>query len=262
MNKDSNSANAVKEMYIINLDISRIFWFVAIGLLIFVFLFLLGYWVGSDNTVVDSYYLDDGANHSSLLHSINSATENSANQNPVQNNLTAQRSYTEAGADAQEERNNNSLPNQKEGFDDFELDVANTSVQSSSPTQSVAYPPNNSQNILMTTSTPDSESSGAVRQVSTNIPASTPNSFPSSAGKYTIQVSSHTSSASANELQNKLKKLNFDAYVQSANINGKVMYRIRVGHFNSKEEANKVLSKLHKLDGIQDITKSFLSSAD
>ncbi len=37
-----------KDMYIINLDMTRVFWLLAVGLFMITFFFLFGYWLGSD----------------------------------------------------------------------------------------------------------------------------------------------------------------------------------------------------------------------
>ena len=47
---EQQGQNGRREMYILSLDNNRIFWILSIALLVLVFLFLLGYWIGHDNT--------------------------------------------------------------------------------------------------------------------------------------------------------------------------------------------------------------------
>ncbi|MCF7832268.1 MAG: SPOR domain-containing protein [Candidatus Marinimicrobia bacterium] len=55
--------------------------------------------------------------------------------------------------------------------------------------------------------------------------------------KYTLQVSSSTVEAYAVELKDKLIARGYDAFIQKAEIEGKLRYRIRVGHFVNYEDA-------------------------
>ena len=55
--------------------------------------------------------------------------------------------------------------------------------------------------------------------------------------KYTLQVSSSTVAAYAEEFKNKLIARGFDAFIQKAEVDGVLRYRIRVGHFVSYDEA-------------------------
>lgn len=64
---------------------------------------------------------------------------------------------------------------------------------------------------------------------------------------YAVQVSSCLSSAAALSVKNQLKKIGFSAYIVRAKINHKLFYRIRVGPFSSKESALKSLRRLRSL---------------
>jgi cell division septation protein DedD len=55
--------------------------------------------------------------------------------------------------------------------------------------------------------------------------------------KFTLQVSSSPKEANAYELKDKLRKQGYDAFIETATINGVLYYRIRIGRFNTYEEA-------------------------
>ena len=55
--------------------------------------------------------------------------------------------------------------------------------------------------------------------------------------KYTLQVSSSTVEAYAIELKDKLIAEGYDSFIQKAEVEGLMRYRIRVGHFTSYDEA-------------------------
>jgi len=50
---------AQKDMYVINMDLSRLFWMIAIGLFMLTFFFLFGYWLGSDTNYLDLLQKDN-----------------------------------------------------------------------------------------------------------------------------------------------------------------------------------------------------------
>lgn len=62
--------------------------------------------------------------------------------------------------------------------------------------------------------------------------------------KYTLQVSSSTVEAYAIEFRDKLIARGFDAFIQKAEVEGILRYRIRVGHFVSYEEAKAYRQKM------------------
>ena len=64
--------------------------------------------------------------------------------------------------------------------------------------------------------------------------------------EYTVQVSSHTSRENASVVQRKLDLEFNDVRVESANVKGRTYYRVRVGRYSSKKEANKAASKLRR----------------
>ena len=66
---------------------------------------------------------------------------------------------------------------------------------------------------------------------------------------YSIHVSSHKTKEVAVSEVKKLKKLGFGTYMQTATLkNGQVWYRVKVGDFSTRREAQKVQNKLIRKD--------------
>jgi cell division septation protein DedD len=71
--------------------------------------------------------------------------------------------------------------------------------------------------------------------------------------RFTIQVAASHDTKKAEELVNKLRKKGFQAYQMRSEVAGKgIWYRVRVGAFENRGEANKVLAKLkaNQYDGM------------
>lgn len=63
-------------------------------------------------------------------------------------------------------------------------------------------------------------------------------------GSFIIQVSAHTSMDKARGVEDGIRKLGLQSYLVEANVNGITYYRVRVGKFVSKEDAQGALSKI------------------
>ncbi len=77
--------------------------------------------------------------------------------------------------------------------------------------------------------------------------------YPSSLGegKYTIQVSSFTEREKATKLVTELIRKKYPAYITSTQISQKTWYRVRVGQFASREEAQKFALTLKKREKLE-----------
>tara|TARA_B100000029_G_scaffold515208_1_gene621143 strand:+ start:43285 stop:44106 length:822 start_codon:yes stop_codon:yes gene_type:complete len=78
-------------------------------------------------------------------------------------------------------------------------------------------------------------------------------SIPSLGDRFTIQFYSESSLAQSKHRLDELIKLGFDAYIQKAYFQDKdeLWYRVRVGTFNSKEEAKKAAIEIKRLSGLE-----------
>jgi len=77
------------------------------------------------------------------------------------------------------------------------------------------------------------------------------NRIPSDKSRYTIQVSSWTSYATAQKAMKTLQDAGFDAYIQNAYLShtDKVWYRVRVGNFTSRADARKIAQQIKDKTG-------------
>ncbi len=63
-------------------------------------------------------------------------------------------------------------------------------------------------------------------------------------GNYTIQVSAHTSVEKARVVEDQLRSQGYNSYIVESIVNGTRYFRVRVGSFTSKSEAQDALTKL------------------
>lgn len=61
---------------------------------------------------------------------------------------------------------------------------------------------------------------------------------------WSVQANSYPDAKSANDLVDRLKNKGYNAFVTEANVKGKVWYRVRIGRFGSREEADKIAAAL------------------
>ena len=71
---------------------------------------------------------------------------------------------------------------------------------------------------------------------------------------YWLQVGSFPNSVSADKLRTSLKEKGIDSVMQTRTVDGTLYYRVRVGAFSQKDEAEAFKSKLLSLDEIEDVT--------
>jgi cell division protein FtsN len=71
---------------------------------------------------------------------------------------------------------------------------------------------------------------------------------------WSVQANSYPDAKSANDLVDRLKNKGYNAFVTAANVQGKVWYRVRIGRFGSREEADKTVAMLKSKE---DLGKAF-----
>jgi len=67
---------------------------------------------------------------------------------------------------------------------------------------------------------------------------------PDAGGRFVVQVGAYGEAASAREMRQRVDKLGLKSYSQVADVDGNKRVRVRVGPFNSREDAEKVAGKL------------------
>jgi cell division septation protein DedD len=70
--------------------------------------------------------------------------------------------------------------------------------------------------------------------------------------KWSVQISAVPGKAVADTLIERLKASGYDTYVVKAEVKGQTYYRVRVGHFDAREEAESVRQSLASQEGYRD----------
>ena len=71
---------------------------------------------------------------------------------------------------------------------------------------------------------------------------------------WNVQANSYPDAKSAKDLVDRLKNKGYNAFVTEGNVKGKVWYRVRIGRFGSREEAEKTVAALKSNE---DLGKAF-----
>jgi len=69
---------------------------------------------------------------------------------------------------------------------------------------------------------------------------------------YTIQVASSQSEEKALALVNRLKTKDYPAYIEEMELKGKKWYRVRVGSFRNRIDAQRLVDKLKEKEGLEE----------
>jgi DedD protein len=67
---------------------------------------------------------------------------------------------------------------------------------------------------------------------------------------WSVQAHSYPDAKPATDLVDRLKNKGYNAFVTEANVKGKVWYRVRVGRFGSREEAEKTAAALRSNESL------------
>ena len=70
--------------------------------------------------------------------------------------------------------------------------------------------------------------------------------------KWSVQISAAPAKDIADTLVQRLKGNGYDGYVVQAEVNGQTYYRVRVGRFDTREEAESVRQSLARQEGYRD----------
>lgn len=69
---------------------------------------------------------------------------------------------------------------------------------------------------------------------------------PTSPSYYSIQIGAFSQKEIAESLKNKAKSEGFETFIKESKENGKVLYKVYIGKYSTKEEAKKYLSNIEK----------------
>lgn len=234
-----------KEMYVLSLDNARIIWVLSITLLVVVFLFLLGYWIGRDTTgnpgiPADNYL--SRAKDSNLPGAGRQDLDGLQKKMAMMANPSSQTNYasmtTAVRADDLKTRLQGQLktPLEQKEFESLRgKKPVYTERQTKHVTTGKGAAPQARRTPVVKTAA-RSKNTGSASKGTSKVYVPT--------GKYAIQVASLSQSGSAHQLRNRLSRQHFRSFVSSALVNGKKYYRIKVGRFRNYQSAQQILAKL------------------
>ncbi len=259
-NTNSSFAKKSRNMYVLNLDGSRIFWILSIVLLLMTFVLLLGYWIGSDATVTAAE-----ANGSQITRSgvITTPTQTAPAQTTRSAERSSQTTITEepisrnAAGDSRsivdttqpEPRNSTATPdtastrNNEQPSAGHSNSAENTEQTAGNSTESESAEAESS------TNTTRNNIAQRVRRLRTRRGIDTVGSdkFMTTSKPFSIQIATHFSLRMAMSVKKQLRNKNHSAYIFMHNSSsGKKFYKIRVGAFSSREGAKKYLALLKR----------------
>ncbi len=228
----SSDGNRMQKTFI-NVSDERIVWAGAIFVFFGVFVFLIGYWLGK------SIQKDVALNNKQTLQSM----EEKLTQKKLENTfLFTPSPATRDITPIQEVPVPPSFPSEEEA----PVPIQSESVIKES---SASLPPVNIQpQARVEQKQVKLQKPQTTLKKSSEIQTKPTKTLIGSPGNYTIQVSAHTSMDKARVIEDYLRKMGLQSYLVEANVNGITYYRVRVGRFSTKEEAQKTLESIKKKD--------------
>lgn len=239
--------NGRREMYILSLDNNRIFWILSIALLVLVFLFLLGYWIGQDNSG-GTPQQSTRQRRSSVDDRLGSLRRMLDSRRPAQTGMGGTLAGNTTGGMQQGSGDKIDTPSgvKKPATDPgFKTDTMSPRERRElAMLKKDAPKPIVKNNVSKRTVKQAPVRRSVVRKTVRR--RSPKRSVYSSRGKYAIQVASLGTSGGASRLRSRLASRSFRAFVSRATVNGKRYYRIKVGRFSSYSRARQVLASLKR----------------
>lgn len=224
------SRNPDRKKTYLNISDERIVWAGAIFVFFGVFVFLIGYWLGK-TTMKDITFTNKQAVVSAEEKLEQKKIENSLSAGPLP---IADNNKNETSA-MKEERNVTALP---EGSD-LAAPVANETRE-----PAIKAPPIVASKTDKTPMKNVKLSTSSVKKTAMKTEPKSVKTVSLSGDNYTLQISAHTSMDKARSIEDNLRRIGFQSYIVEAAVNGITYYRVRVGKFGNKQEAQSALSKV------------------
>ncbi len=237
-----------KEMYILSLDNSRIAWILSIVVMVMVFLFLLGYWVGRDTEekiVTKPGSKTTNSTLQSLKNELSLVNTNIQTKTITPNSDIIRKNKPDLKKDLIIKDNTAKSFNSKTEKNEFD----SLGGKSGNPNLKMN---NYKKDRIYVKKTVRKRVKKTVRKRYTRIRrknkrkryTSAARLRYSSRGKYSIQIASHTGKKSANYVIRQLKRKRYRAYLSKKKVKGRSYFRIKVGNFKNYASAKIALRKL------------------
>jgi len=237
---DYPSSTTQTKKTFINVSDERIVWAGAIFVFFGVFVFLIGYWLGKN------IQKDVALNNKQTLQSVEEKLTDKKLENsflftptPATKDATKPEAPISPPISVEEKREPISI--KEEAPAPIQRDSTIQESVSSMPPINIQSQPKVETKQVKLQKPASIKKSSEIQPKPIKTVAGTP-------GNYTIQVSAYTSMDKARVIEDYLRKMNLQAYLVEANVNGITYYRVRVGKFSTKEEAQKTLESIKKRD--------------
>ena len=241
-------AERKKELYILSLDNGRIFWVVAIGLLVLVFLFLLGYWIGHDTVPAGQadaarVAADDGLGQSRDVGTLKKELERLGSQQTASLDGAAEKGLAKTGPDealAENARDDKAGVQRQGDAEKPKIDGEALTTKS----EKKDFETLRGQKSTARKTAAKTSARTTVASKKTTGPARAAAPREAAGGRYLVQVASFGNRASADGLVRSLERKQYQVSVAESRVDGKEYYRVRVGGYDSFETAARTLATL------------------
>jgi cell division septation protein DedD len=234
--------NDKKKTYL-NISDERIVWAGAIFVFFGVFVFLIGYWLGK-TTIKDITFSNKQAITSS---------EEKLDQKKMENSLTAtltglldgsKNDHATAGTTDKDTKDDHAVTALPQGADLVTPDTKDAKDTLTAPPVSAVKTDKTALKTEKTTKNVKLTTSSSKKTAKTDT-KSPKNIVAASSGlNYTLQISAHTSMDKARSIEDSLRKIGYQSYIVEASVNGMTYYRVRVGKYGTKTDAQSALAKV------------------
>jgi len=227
--------NEFREMFVLNLDNSSIFWISLVLFFILVLCFFAGFFIG--RKIIQNHAISEPTVRTSNLYE-NSKPIANTNDNFEFYHVLNEEKLTKADITHSiprpklAKRKIPSVPKEKPIVVEHKYPKIQTKIEKTKKT----YVKKSVKRVRATRYSKKTPITTGLTRRKTN-----------KTHPYAIQVSSCLNKATALSVEKQLKKIGFSAYIVRAKINHKLFYRIRVGPFSSKQSALKSLRRLRAL---------------
>ena len=241
-----------KELYILSLDNGRIFWVVAIGLLVLVFLFLLGYWIGHDTvppgqTEAARTLADDGAGPARDVGTLKKELERLGSQQTASLDGLAEKGRDKGAAGPDDTTAEGAKDGTAARQGDAEKPrIDGEALTSKSEKKEFETLRGQKTSARRTAAKETARTAATAKRTASQARAAAPRETTreTSGGKYLVQVASFGNRASADSLVRSLERKQYHVSLAESKVDGKEYYRVRVGGYETFEGAARALGTL------------------
>ncbi len=243
-NMEMQQGGKQKNMYVLSLDGSRIFWILSIVLLLMTFVLLLGYWIGSDAAM-------SSMNNKIAMTNKNNTVITKPETNKANDNTKAVIQKEEINKTNTPEPKTETVntENQKNSAPKTNNSKPEENVKFSRGEETVFNPDTGKVSVTDSKNSTRQRISRKLKRLKTRRGIDTlgRDKYMTRSKPYSIQIATHFSLRSAMHVKRRLRRKNHSAYIfMHKSSSGRKFYKIRVGTFSTRTGAKTYLSRLRR----------------